>query len=72
MNCIGPGVRGWLMRKIECRRCFKYFDADHFLIPGEMLCMFCDDARQNAIMNARRDAADMAAERKRTRGEDEN
>ena len=34
--------------------------------------MFCDDERQNAIMDARRDAADMAAERKRTRENNEN
>ena len=60
------------MRKIECWRCLKLFDADHFLIPGEMICMFCDDARQNAIMDARRDAADMAAERKQRHEEPEN
>jgi len=46
------------MRKIECCRCFKYFDADHFLIPGVDLCMFCDERRQNAIMDAKRDAAE--------------
>jgi len=43
------------MRKIECWRCGKLYDADHFVLPDEMICMLCDDARQEAFRDAIRD-----------------